>query len=58
MAVLLSAGPGGTKWMEVGKRNVSFADLTGHVKESVFTNEHGWGEFRCQGGSVSVWVQE
>jgi alpha-amylase len=22
------------------------------------TNEHGWGEFRCNGGSVSVWIQD
>jgi hypothetical protein len=24
----------------------------------VVTNDAGWGEFRCNGGSVSVWVQE
>jgi alpha-amylase len=28
------------------------------VAEAVVTNEHGWGEFRCNGGSVSVWIQE
>jgi alpha-amylase len=58
MAVLLSDGPEGTKWMEVGRPNARFVDLTEHVKEPVMTNEHGWGEFRCNGGSVSVWVQE
>jgi alpha-amylase len=58
MAVLLSDGPEGTKWMEVGKPNSRFTDLTEHVREPVLTNEHGWGEFRCNGGSVSVWVQE
>ena len=58
MAVLMSDGPEGTKWMEVGARNARFADLTGHVKEPVVTNDDGWGEFRCNGGSVSVWVQE
>ena len=58
MAVLMSDGPGGSKWMEVGKPQTRFIDLTGHVKEPVVTNEHGWGEFRCNGGSVSVWVQE
>ena len=58
MAVLMSDGPEGTKWMEVGKPNARFADLTGHVREPVIANEGGWGEFRCNGGSVSVWVQE
>lgn len=43
--------------MEVGKPNCSFYDLTEHIKEPVHTNEHGWGDFRCNGGSVSVWVE-
>lgn len=57
MAVIMSDGPGGSKWMEVGKPNASFYDLTGHIAESIETNEHGWAEFRCNGGSVSVWVE-
>ena len=56
MAVILSDGLGGSKWMEVGKPNTAFYDITEHVKEPVYTNADGWGEFRCQGGSVSVWV--
>jgi len=56
MAVILSDGPAGTKWMEVGKPNTLFYDITGHIKEPIQTNEYGWGEFRCNGGSVSVWV--
>jgi alpha-amylase len=58
MAVILSDGPEGNKWMEVGKANTKFIDLTEHIKEPVYTNESGWGEFRCLGGSVSVWVEE
>ncbi|HEY9761889.1 MAG TPA: alpha-amylase [Trichocoleus sp.] len=58
MAVLMSDGPEGSKWMEVGKRNTQFVDITGHVKTPVVTNNDGWAEFRCNGGSVSVWVQE
>lgn len=58
MAVLMSNGWGGSKWMEVGRPNTPFLDLTGHVKEPVYTNDNGWGEFRCNGGSVSVWVEE
>ncbi|BAY67813.1 alpha-amylase [Trichormus variabilis NIES-23] len=57
MAVIMSDGSEGIKWMEVGKPNTKFIDLTEHIKEAVYTNEWGWGEFRCLGGSVSVWVQ-
>ncbi|MBJ7898518.1 MAG: alpha-amylase [Cyanobacteria bacterium RI_101] len=56
MAALLSDGPGGGKWMEVGRPNARFRDLTGHVSGEIYTNEQGWGEFFCAGGSVSVWV--
>ncbi len=56
MAVLIASGPGGEKWMEVGLPDATFRDLTGHVKETVTANEHGWAPFRCAGGSVSVWV--
>jgi alpha-amylase len=58
MAVLLSDGAGGSKWMEVGRPNTTFRDLTEHIKDPIRTNEWGWGEFYCNGGSVSVWVQE
>ncbi|MGB5974296.1 MAG: alpha-amylase, partial [Nodosilinea sp.] len=58
MAVILSDGPAGSKWMEVGKPHTTFCDITGHIQEPVVTNEHGWAEFRCNGGSVSVWVEK
>jgi alpha-amylase len=58
MAVVMSNGEGGSKWMEVGKPNKTFYDITEHVKDPVQTNEHGWGEFRCNGGSVSVWLEK
>jgi alpha-amylase len=57
MAVLLSDGPSGSKWMEVGKPQAWFYDLTGNIQQPIQTNEQGWGEFRCNGGSVSVWVE-
>jgi hypothetical protein len=57
MAVLMSDGWGGSKWMEVGKPNAVFYDLTEHVQRLVYTNRYGWGEFHCRGGSVSVWVE-
>jgi len=58
MAVILSDGPAGNKWMEVGKPDADFVDILGHVEETIRSNEHGWAEFRCNGGSVSVWVEQ
>jgi alpha-amylase len=57
LAVLMSNGPGGSKWMDCGKAKTQYRDVTQHVKTPVWTNEHGWGEFHCRGGSVSVWVE-
>jgi alpha-amylase len=58
MAVVLTNGEGGSKSMEVGQPNRVYVDLTEHVDEPVTTNDQGWGEFRCNGGSVSVWVPQ
>ena len=59
MAVLMSDGPGGHEVDGGGRaRTRASVDLTEHVKEPVVTNDAGWGEFRCNGGSVSVWVQD
>lgn len=57
LAVLMSNAGDSRKWMEVGKPNAVFHDITQHVREPVHTNEAGWGEFRCAAGSVSVWVE-
>ena len=58
MAVILSDGPAGSKWMEVGKRDTDFVDITGQIQGSIRSNGDGWAEFRCDGGSVSVWVEK
>ena len=57
LAVLLSDGPGGSKWMEVGRRfsGTRFRDLLGHRDDTVIINSDGWGQFHASGGSVSVW---
>jgi alpha-amylase len=57
MAVILSDGANGSKWMEVGKPHTRYIDLTQHVQYPVVTNAFGWGDFACNGGSVSVWVE-
>lgn len=59
MAVLMSDGPEGTARMGTSRpAGTAFRDLTGHIKEVVTVDNEGCGEFRCKGGSVSVWVQE
>jgi alpha-amylase len=57
MAVILSNGNDGWKWMEVGKPNTKFVDITNHVDRPITTNSYGWANFCCKGGSVSVWVE-
>jgi alpha-amylase len=57
MAVILTNSEGGGKWMNIGQPNCTYIDITEHVKESVTTNDDGWAEFRCNGGSVSVWIK-
>ncbi len=56
IAVLMSNGDDGLKAMQTSVGNQIYHDVTGAVPETVQTNEEGWGDFRCKGGSVSVWV--
>ncbi|MCW5316557.1 alpha-amylase [Nostoc sp. KVJ3] len=58
MAVVLSNGAEGTKWMEVGQPNSTYIDITEHFSEPITTNDEGWADFRCNAGSVSVWVPQ
>lgn len=60
MAVLLTDCEGGTKRMQVGNKfaGCHFYDALGHFAEPVCIDAEGFGEFRADGGSVSVWVTE
>jgi alpha-amylase len=58
MAVVLSNGDDGSKWMNIGHPNCSYIDITDHLPEPIVTNNDGWAEFCCNGGSVSVWVKQ
>lgn len=57
-AVLMSDGAPGKKWMEVGKRHAGrvFTDYLENMAGEVLINPDGWGEFKCEGGAVSVWI--
>lgn len=56
LAVVMSNGDDGHKWMEIGQPDATYVDITGHIQEPVVTNAEGWGQFHCLGGKVSVWV--
>jgi alpha-amylase len=58
MAVVLSNGESGSKWMNIAQPNCTYVDFTEHIKEPVTTNDDGWANFCCNGGSVSVWVPQ
>jgi alpha-amylase len=58
MAVLMSNGGDGWKWMTTGHPNIIYSDSTGHITIPVVTNNDGWGEFMCVGGKVSVWLPD
>jgi alpha-amylase len=58
MAIVLTNGGSGDKWMNVFRPNAKFRDHTGHITDTIPTDVNGWANFRCNGGSVSVWLQE
>jgi len=58
MAVIMSDGAEGAKWMDTAKPNTTYIDITGHRTGTVTTNKDGWGNFPVNGGSVSVWVED
>jgi alpha-amylase len=55
---VMTNGSDGNKWMNMFRPNTTFYDKTEHIQEKVTTNSDGWGNFRCQGSKVSVWLQE
>ena len=59
-AVIMSNGAEGFKKMETGTRysGKTFYDLLGHRQETVHIDEHGFAEFHCNAGSVSVWIEK
>jgi alpha-amylase len=56
MAVLLSNGEEGRKWMNTFRPGARFRDATGHFGDTIVANDDGWAEFRCPRGNVSVWL--
>lgn len=59
MAVVLSDAEAGTKRMNVGTAHAgaTFHDALGACPDPVVIDEDGFGEFRAEGRSASVWVR-
>lgn len=58
IAVVISNGGDGIKRMEIGYPNCEYYDITEHITEMLTTDEEGFGEFRCNAESVSVWIKK
>jgi len=56
IAVVLSNGEAGSKWMQTRVPNGRFVDITEHNEDPVLTDDDGWGEFLCPGRSMGVYV--
>jgi len=58
MAVVMTNGSDGSKWMNMYRPGATYRDITGHITDTVTANSDGWANFHCKGGSVSVWLQQ
>lgn len=60
LAALITDGPGGSKTMYVGTQHAGevWYDITGNRTDTVTINSSGNGDFKVNGGSVSVWVKK
>jgi alpha-amylase len=58
MAVVMTNAGDDSKWMETGKPNRTYHDITGHIPGNIHTNHWGWATFPTPGGKVCVWVEE
>jgi alpha-amylase len=44
--------------MNVGRANANFTDVTGVIGGAVTTGVDGFGDFRCNARSISVWAEQ
>jgi alpha-amylase len=56
MAVVMTNGAAGDKWMNTFRPGARFVDVTGHFAQVITANADGWAQFLCPAGNVSVWT--
>ncbi len=57
MAVVMTNGILGAKWLPTGRPGVTYRDLLDGHSHSITTNGDGWAKFTCPDHSTSVWVE-
>ena len=57
MAVVMTNGDAGTKWLPTNRPNTEYRDLLDAVPNTIRSNGEGWAQFECLSGQVSVWVE-
>lgn len=58
MAVVMTNGSDGDKWMNTFRPKAKFVDVTGHFPQTIVAQPDGWANFPCKGGNVSVWTSQ
>jgi alpha-amylase len=58
MAVVLTNGDYGRKWLGTGRPRTRYRDFTDALPHTIVTNNEGWAEFECPSVNTSVWVEE
>ena len=60
LAVIMSDSIGGIKNMYIGEKfkNCQMYDALGKIEDIIQVDGNGNAEFRCNGGSVSVWIKK
>ncbi|MBN2718469.1 MAG: hypothetical protein JXX14_21675 [Deltaproteobacteria bacterium] len=58
MAVVLTTGDYGKKWLNTGRPNTTYRDFTEALQHKIVTNHDGWAEFECPAGNTSAWIEE
>ncbi len=57
MAVVMTNGTSGTKWLPTGRPRTSYRDLLDGHSHTITSNGDGWAEFSCPDRRASVWVE-
>lgn len=58
MAVVLTNGEPGHKWLPTQRPHTRYRDLSGALGHTLTTNADGWGRFECPARATSVWVED
>jgi alpha-amylase len=57
MAVVITNGDYGKKWLPTCRPNTQYQDFTDALHHFIRTNADGWAEFECPSRNTSVWVE-